>query len=68
MMGIKEHLLLWQTKFSDKTSKGNAVDYNEIKQDLQLVKELHKPIIGKEQFIPDSKTMFGVLILLICNH
>ena len=32
-------------KFFDKKSKDSGVAYNEIKQHLQLVKELHKPII-----------------------
>ena len=33
--------------FFDKKSKGNGVANNEIKQNLQLAKELHKPIIRK---------------------
>ena len=32
-------------KFFDKKSKGSGVANNEIKQNLQLAKELHKPII-----------------------
>ena len=32
-------------KFFDKKSKGSGVVNNEIKQNLQLAKELHKPII-----------------------
>ena len=32
-------------KFFDKKSKGNGIANNEIKQNLQLPKELHKPII-----------------------
>ena len=38
---------------------------NEIKQNLQLAEELHKPIIRnlkKKQFIHHLKTIFGVLI------
>ena len=34
-------------KFFDKKSKGTGVANNEIKQNLQLAKELHKPIIRK---------------------
>ena len=49
-------------KFFDKKSTGSGIAYNEIKQNLQLAKELHKPIIRKEQFIPDLKTIFGLLI------
>ena len=52
-------------KFFDKKSVGSGVANNEYKQNLQLVEELHKPIIRnfkKEQFILDSKTVFGVLI------
>ena len=45
MMGIKEILLLWFTHFFDKKSKGSGVANNRIKQNLQLAKELHKPII-----------------------
>ena len=55
MMGIKEGLLLWFKKFFDKKSaslpsksvSGSCVANNEIKQKLQLTKELHKPIIRK---------------------
>ena len=32
-------------KFFDKNSNGSGVANNEIKQNLQLAKELHKPII-----------------------
>ena len=52
-------------QFFDKKSKGSGVANNEIKHNLQLAKELHKPIIRnlkKKQFILDSKTIFGVLI------
>ena len=45
-MGIKEDLLLWFTIFFDKKSKGSGVANNEIKQNLQLAKKLHKQIIG----------------------
>ena len=34
-------------KVFEKTSKGSGVANNEIKQNLQLAKELHKPIIRK---------------------
>ena len=36
-------------KFFDKKSKGTGVANNEIKQNLQLAKELHKPIIRKSK-------------------
>ena len=32
-------------RFFDKKSKGNGVANNEVKQNLQLAEELHKPII-----------------------
>ena len=44
-MGIKEDLLLWFIIFFDQKSRGSGFANNEIKQNLQLVKELHKPII-----------------------
>ena len=53
------------TSLADKSVAGNGVANNEIKQNLQLTKELHKPIIRnfkKEQFIQDLKTIVGVLI------
>ena len=34
-------------KFFNKKSKGSGVANNEIKQNLQLAEELHKPIIQK---------------------
>ena len=34
-------------KFFDKKSKGSGIANNEIKQNLQLAEELHKPIIRK---------------------
>ena len=52
-MGIKEGLLLIiffykkSTSLSDKSVSGSGVANNEIKQNLQLAKELHKPIIRK---------------------
>ena len=54
-------------KFFDKKSKGSGVANNKTKQNMQLAKELHKPIIWnfkkkKKQFIQDLKTIFGVLI------
>ena len=46
MMGIKARGLASMVyKFFDKKSKGNGVANNEIKQNLQLAKELHKQII-----------------------
>ena len=55
---------------SHKSISGSGVANNEIKQNLQLVEELHKPIVRKfkkEKFIPDLKIIFGVLTQLICN-
>ena len=57
-------------KFFDKKSKGSGIK-NEMKQNQQLANELHKPIIRKfkkkEKCILLIKTIFGVLIWLICN-
>ena len=53
------------TSFADKSVASNGVANNEIKQNLQLTKELQKPIIRnfkKEQFIQDLKTIVGVVI------
>ena len=57
MMDIKEVLFLWFINFfdknsaslSDKSAKGGGVN-NEFKQNEQLAKELHKPIIKKKYF------------------
>ena len=53
-------------KFSDgKSASGSGVANNDIKQNLQLAEELHKPIMRnfkKEQFIQNLKAIFGVLI------
>ena len=46
MMGIKEVLLQWFINFLIKKSKGGSVN-NEIKQNKQLVEEIHKLIIKK---------------------
>ena len=49
-------------KFFYKKSKGSGVVNNEIKQNLQLAKELQKPNIRnfkKEQFIRGLKTIWG---------
>ena len=51
--------------FDKKSPSGSGVANNEIKQNLQLDQELHKPItrnFKKEQFIQNLKTVFGVLI------
>ena len=50
--------------FFDKKSEGSGVN-NEIKQNEELAKELHKPIIKKlkkEKYFLHLKTIFGVLI------
>ena len=50
-------------KFFDKKYAGSGVANNEIKQNLQLAEELHKPITRNfEQFIQNLKTISGVLI------
>ena len=57
-------------KIFDKKSTGSGVANNEIKQNLQLAKGLHKPInqiFFKRKFILDLKMIFGALIQLICN-
>ena len=45
MMHIKEDQLQVVYIFFDKKAKGSGITNNEIKQNLQLAKELHKPII-----------------------
>ena len=60
--GYQRGLASMVYKFFDKKSKGSGVANNMIKQNLQLVKELHKPIVRnfkKEQFILDLTTIFG---------
>ena len=55
MMDVKEGFLLWFTNSFDKKSaslpdksvSSSGVTNNEIKQNVQLAKELHKPIIRK---------------------
>ena len=52
-------------KFFNKKFTGRGIANNEIKQNLPLAKELHKPLLEtlkKEQFILDLKTIFGALI------
>ena len=49
----------------DKSVLGNGIANDEIKQNLQLAKKLHKPIIRKfkkKKSILDLKIIFGVLI------
>ena len=45
MNGYQRGLASMVYKFFDKKSKGSGVVNNEIKQNLQLAKELQKPII-----------------------
>ena len=45
--GYKRGLASLVYKCFDKKSKGSSITNNEIKQNLQLAKELHKPIIRK---------------------
>ena len=67
MMDIKNKT---SAKCGDVTTLANK-SKNQIRQNQQLPDELHKPIIRKifkkEQFIPHLKTIFGMLIQLICN-
>ena len=44
MTDIKEVWFLWFTNFYDKKSAGSSIANNEIKQNLQLAEELHKPV------------------------
>ena len=46
-MDIKKGLLLWFINLFDKKSTGSGIANNDIKQNLQLARELHKPIIRK---------------------
>ena len=51
-------------KFLDKKSAGSDVANNEIKQNLELAEELHRPIVRNfknRQFIQNFKTISGVL-------
>ena len=62
MMDTKKVLLLWFYKCFDKKSdtKGSGFD---IKQNVQLVKKLHRPIIRKfqnEKYVYRLETIFGV--------
>ena len=56
-------------KFFDKKSAVSGIK-NRITQNWQLAEEVHKPVIKtfkKEKFIYHLKTIFGVLILQMCN-
>ena len=61
MIGYQKGLASMVYNYFDKKSKGSGVVNNEIKQNLQLAKELHKTIIRnlkKEQFIQDLKIQY----------
>ena len=78
MMDIKEDLILWFINFFDKKSAGSGIgndndnnnndnnnNNDDIKQNYQLAKELHKPIIRKfkkRKVYSGLKIIFGVLI------
>ena len=49
MMDIKEDRLLWFIIFFDKKSKGSGITDDKSKKNMQLAKELHKPIIRNFQ-------------------
>ena len=53
--GYQRGLASMVYKYFDKKSKGSGVSNNEVKQNLQLAKELHKLFI-------DLKIIFGELI------
>ena len=59
-------------KFFDKKSQGSGITANnEIKENIQLADELHKPIIrkfNKRKSILHLKTISGVWIYLICSY
>ena len=58
-------------KFFDKKSKGSGVATLANKSAVNIVLESHKQLAEeksfKEQFIHDLRTIFGVLIWLVCN-
>ena len=64
--GYQRGLASMVYKFCEKKSKGSGVTNNEIKQNLQLAKALHKTIIRNlkktKQFILHLEIIFGVLI------
>ena len=74
MMVIKEDWLECFTSFLikkstslNKSSRSGVAD----EPNYHLTNELHKPIIRKckkRKVYSSFRTMFGVLILLICNH
>ena len=70
MKDIKEVLLQWFINFLIKKSSGSGIK-NENISNKELAEELNKPIIGKllkkEKYTHFLLTIFGVLILLICN-
>ena len=47
MMGFQRGLASMVYKLFDKKSTGSGIANNDIKQNLQLAKKLHKPIIRK---------------------
>ena len=47
---------------SDKSVPGSGIANNEIKQNIQLAKELHKPITRKRKVYSGFKDSIGVLI------
>ena len=63
--GYQRGLASMVYKFFDSKSKGSGVDNNEIKQNLQLAEELHKPSIRKfkkRTIYSGFKDIFGELI------
>ena len=69
-MDIKEDQLQWYINFFDKKSQGSGLTNNN-KENIQLVDELHKPIIRKfkkENCILHLEIIFGVQIQQICNY
>ena len=71
MIGYQKGLASMVYNYFDKKSKGSGVVNNEIKQNLQLAKELSKPIIRnfkKRTVYSGFKDNIWMLIQLICNH
>ena len=54
--------------FFYKKSKGSNIANNEIKQKLKNCTNQSLETLKKEELILDLKTIFWVLIQLICNH
>ena len=68
--GYQRGLASMVYKFFDKKAKGSGIADNKNEQNMQLGKELHKPIIRsfkKKQSTHALKIIFAVLIWVMCN-